>query len=72
MGLVWWQIIAIGLLSAELEIVTGLGLDNITITWGVTALACGFMYYPGITAYLAPILISPVIIGFACKKNSLT
>lgn len=72
MGLVWWQILAIGLLSAELEIVTGLGLDNITITWGVTALACGFMYYPGITAYLAPILISPVIIGFAYKRNALT
>lgn len=72
MGLEWWQIICLGILSCELEIVTGFGLDNISITWGVTALACAFMYYPDITAYLAPILLSPIIIGFAYKRNALT
>ena len=72
MGLEWWQIISIGLLSTELEMVTGLGLDNISITWGVTALTTAFMYYPSITAYLAPILLSAPIIAFAYKKNALT
>lgn len=67
-----WHFLAIGLLSVELEAVTGWGLDNISITWGITALTYGFMFYANINNYLAPILITPLIIAFAVQKKALT
>ena len=62
----------IGVLSTGLELITPYGLDNISVTWGTTALAFAFMYFPGIGNYLVPILISPVIIAFALSKKALT
>ena len=62
----------IGLLSAELELVTPYGFDNVSVTWGTTALAYAFMYFAGAGNYLAPILLSPVIVIFALSKNALT
>ena len=62
----------IGLLSAELELVTPYGFDNVSVTWGTTALAYAFMYFTGVGDYLAPILLSPVIVIFALSKNALT
>ena len=67
-----WHIIFISLLAVSLELVTGWGLDNISITWGVTALTYGFMYFDNITNYLVPILLTPFVIAFAIKKNALT
>ncbi len=67
-----WECICIGLLSASLELLTPIGLDNITITWGATALAYSFMYFSLIWAYVAPILATPLIILFAIKKKALT
>ncbi len=67
-----WHYILIGMLSAELELITGFGLDNITITWGITAFTFGLMYYGGIVDYLAPIMVTPVIIAFALSKRALT
>lgn len=64
--------LAIAALSVGLELVVGLGLDNIAITWGVTALAYAFMYYPNIISYLLPILSTPFIIAFVDSKKSLT
>ena len=62
----------IAFLSLELEVVTGWGLDNITITWGVTALTYGFMYFDSIGNYLVPIIMTPMIIAFASCKKALT
>ena len=67
-----WHYLLIGMLSAELEIVTGFGLDNITVTWGVTALTYGLMYYGGIVNYLVPIMVTPLIIAFALAHRALT
>ena len=64
--------ILIGILSAELEIITPLGLDNILVTWGTTALAYSFMHFSGVYAYLLPIIFTPVIIIFALSKKALT
>ena len=64
--------LAIGLLSAELELITPYGLDNISITWGISALSYSFMYFGGIDEYLIPILLSPLIIIFAKGKKALT
>lgn len=72
MGLSIWQLLALSLLAVELEIFTGYGLDNISITWGVTALGYGFLHYAGITSYILPILLSLPVIGFAVKKRALT
>ena len=67
-----WHLLAIALLSVELEIFTGYGLDNISITWGVTALGYAFLHYDGIYNYILPILLSLPVIGFAVKKRALT
>ena len=72
MGITVWQALAIAALSAMLEVVTGWGLDNITITWGVTALTYMFMYFPGVNNYLVPILVTPLFIAFAISKEALT
>ncbi len=72
MGLTWWQCASIGLLSMGLELITVFGLDNISVTWGVTALAFAFMYYPIVNAYLVPIVLTPLIFAFAREKRALT
>ncbi len=72
MGITVWQGLAIAMLSTLLEMITGRGFDNITITWGVTALTYAFMYFPGIYEYIVPILLTPVIIAYAVAKHALT
>ena len=67
-----FECFAIGLLSASLELITPHGFDNISITWGVTALAYSFMYFDGIYGYILPILVTPLIIVFSVRKNALT
>lgn len=67
-----WQSMAIGALSMGLELVTGGGFDNVTITWGTTALAYGFMYFSDIGEYIIPILLTVPMIMFARAKNALT
>ena len=67
-----WQCAIIALFAVELELFTGFGFDNISITWGITALAYCFVNYPSVNNYLLPILLSPIIIAFACSKKALT
>ena len=64
--------LAIGILSAGLELITPYGLDNISITWSVSALAYAFMCFDGIDAYLLPIISAPLIIAFVTYKKALT
>lgn len=64
--------ILIGVLSAELELVTPFGFDNVSVTWGTTALAYSFVYFTGIGGYILPIMLTPVIIIFALTKKALT
>ncbi len=72
LGLNPWHALAIAALSVTLELVTGRGLDNISITWGCTALTAGFMYFDNINFYMVPILLSPWFIALAYKKKALT
>jgi uncharacterized protein (TIGR00297 family) len=67
-----WNILAIALLSTELELFTGRGLDNISITLGTSFLAYFFIHCNGAMDYILPILLTPAIIAFAKKKNALT
>ena len=71
MPLNFWHALALAVLAVELELVTGYGLDNITITWGVTAL--GFAFIKGVALnFLVPVLLTPLIIAFALSKGALT
>ena len=64
--------ILIGVLSAELELITPYGLDNILVTWGTTALAYSFMHFSNTGNYLLPVIFTPIIIIFALSKKALT
>ena len=67
-----WECLIIAYISTMLELITGFGLDNIVITWAVTLLAFGFMYFDGIWGYIIAITVSPLIIAFAISKQALT
>ena len=67
-----WHAFAIGLLSMELELVSEGGIDNVSITWGTTALAFGFMYFGSIHNFVVPILATIPIILIVRLKNALT
>lgn len=72
MPLCLWQIILIAFFSASVELISVLGLDNITVTLGAAFLSYAFIYIPSITSYLVPIILMPLIIAFARGKEVLT
>lgn len=72
MGITVWQALAVALLSSSIELIVGRGLDNIAITWSVTALVYAFMYVPSINYYIVPIICTPLVIMFALAKKALT
>ena len=72
LGMQDWHILAIALLATELELFTGRGLDNITVTLGSSFLSYFFIHFGGAENYVIPILLTPAIIAFADKKRALT
>ena len=64
--------ILIGLLSAELELVTVFGLDNITITLGATALAYSLAYFTNTYFYIVPVILTLPVIAVVSEKSLLT
>lgn len=72
MGLSVWQCLLIAFLSVCLELIGAFGLDNIFITLSTAFLAYSFMYLPWINSYLAPIMLTPVVIILVIKKKALT
>lgn len=72
LGMQVWHILAIALLATELELFTGRGLDNVTVTLGASLLSYFFVHFEGAGNYVIPILLTPAIIAFAYKKRALT
>ena len=72
MGLSVWQCLLIALLSVMLELLGIFGLDNIFITLATAFLTYGFMYFPAINLYLAPIMLTPLVIILVIQKKALT
>lgn len=72
LGLEAWQCLLIALFAVVLELSVGFGLDNIAITLGVSALTYAFIYYPAVSGYAVPIILTPLIIAAAYKKRALT
>jgi len=72
-GLDALAIISIAFFATELELVVGLGLDNIILSFGVCALTFAFMNYPDIIlGYIVPILLTPLVLALVYKRGSLT
>ena len=72
LGLLVWHSFAIAILALELELFTGRGLDNISITLGTSLLSYAFINFSSAENYIAPILLTPAIIAFAYNKRALT
>lgn len=72
MGITLPACVAIAVLSLELELFTKKGLDNITITLGTSLLAFCFVNFGATSNYIVSILVTPLIIALAGKKNALT
>lgn len=72
LGFSVWYIMAIGLFATELELFTCKGLDNITVTLGVSFLSYFLLNFDGAEKYIIPILLTPLMIAFVYKKKALT
>ncbi len=65
--------LAIAAFASILELVTGSGLDNITLPIGVFLLSYSLIYYPDLMkSYIAPILLTPLILSAVINKKLLT
>ena len=62
----------IAILATELELLVTGGLDNITVPLGTTAFVFALLNIPEITDYILPILATPIVLSFVCKKRALT
>lgn len=71
LGLETWHILSLAVFATELELFSERGLDNITVTLGVSFLAY-FMLHFDVKGYILPILLTPMIIAFSYKKKALT
>ena len=72
LGMQNWHIFAIAFFATELELFAGRGLDNITVTLGASFLSYAFISLDGVENYIVPILLTPIMIAFAHKKQALT
>ncbi len=72
MGLTWYECLLIGFLSAEAELLSVKGLDNIAVPLVSFAMTYAFMFLPAVYLYLVPILMTPAILLFAIEKRALT
>jgi hypothetical protein len=67
-----WQVLLISVFAAALELISARGLDNITITLGSAFLAYSLIYLDGTVNYLAPIILTPIVIAVVLSKRVLT
>lgn len=72
MGLNVWHCLALAVLSVGVELIAGFGIDNIAITWLVTATGYLLMYVDGAGDYILPIILTPFVIAFVLEKKALT
>lgn len=72
LGLSVWYILAIAFFATELELFTGKGLDNITVTLSASFLSYFLIHFDRAGEYIIPILFTPLMIAFAYKKKALS
>ena len=66
------KILLIALCAAGLELITGFGLDNITIPLGCSALSYLLINYTETMNYIVPVVMTPFIIALVLEKKVLT
>jgi uncharacterized protein (TIGR00297 family) len=72
LGLLVWHLLAISFFATSLELFSGRGLDNVTVTLGASFLSYFFINFDGAKNYVVPILVTPLMIAFAYKNQALT
>ena len=72
LGMLWWQMLLVALFSIEMELLGVFGLDNIFVTLGTAFLAFAFLYWAPVVAFIAPIMLTPVVIMLVISKKALT
>jgi len=64
--------IAIALLAAGLELVTGHGLDNITLPLGVSLFSYLVIFVGGADKYIIPMVLTPFVVAIVSEKKILS
>ena len=73
MGLTPLACVAIGFISAGVELISGLGLDNIGLPLSVSAFTYfATVHYDATLPYMLPIVLTPFVVAFVVQKNALT
>ena len=72
LGMKSCYIFAIAFFATELELITGKGLDNVSVTLGASLLSYLFINFDRVESYIVPIVLTPIMIVFAYKKRALT
>ena len=67
-----WQVLAIGIFAAGIELISEKGLDNIFLPLGVFALLMLFILHPSPENYIIPIILTPFIIMLVNISGALT
>lgn len=67
-----WHSLAIAFICVCFELLGVFGFDNILLPLSVFALSSAFLYFEGIENYLAPILLTPVVLLLVNEKKLLT
>lgn len=70
--LTWLHALAIGLFSAEVELLCTHGLDNILVPLSTSWLTYGFLTSDAVLHVLIPILLTPAVIVYARSRRALT
>jgi len=68
----FFECLMIGFFAASLELISSYGLDNISVTLGVSLLVYLMLYQPFYINFIVPIIITPAIIALVLKRRALT
>ena len=72
LGVTFVQASLIALLAAGLELISGYGLDNISLPLGTSALAYLLMHTDGVMEYIVPIVLTPFVVALVLSARLLT
>lgn len=64
--------LALAFLAAEIELISGRGLDNIFLSLGIFGMTLLAVLYPPIVNCVVPIVFTPFVIFAVCKSGTLT
>ena len=72
LGLTLGQAMLLASLAAGLELISGYGLDNVTLPLGTSVLAYLLMYTDSVMPYIVPIILTPFVIALVLSAKLLT